>query len=681
MLCCRSRKKYLYLHKERVGVGCSESIGKTKPEMNALGFIRVASCVPEVRPADVAFNISSIKELATQASIQGAEIVLFPELSVTAYTCADLFYQTALLDAAEKALENLAGFSRNLTATLVVGAPLRAEGKLYNCAVVIAGGHIIGVVPKTHLPNYNEFYEKRWFSEGSDIPAFKKIGEDQVEISTHLIFKIAGANVGIEICEDLWVPVPPSCGLAMAGADVILNLSATDEQAGKHGYLLDLIRQQSARCRCAYVYSSAGVGESSTDLIFSGNSIIAENGQILAESDRFSMHPLIEVRDIDIQLLRSDRQKFSTFFDSRSDAGIYQTIDVPCDEKAAAHNSDVTKDIRRHISAHPFTDGNPAQFRYRCDEISSMQAWGLAARLKAIGCRKAVIGISGGLDSTLALLVAAKAFDMLGLPKTGIIAITMPGFGTTGRTHSNALRLMELLGVTILEIPIGDAVNLHFRDIGQDPGKHDATYENSQARERTQILMDMANKEGGIVVGTGDLSELALGWCTYNGDQISMYGVNAGVPKTLVRYLVEGYILSSDSEDFRKVLTDICETPISPELLPAAADDSIRQRTEDLVGPYELHDFFIYSMLRNQFAPTKIFRLACAAFEGKFEPAVIKKWLVTFYRRFFSQQFKRSCMPDGMKVGSVCLSPRGDWRMPSDASANLWIKEAEQIEI
>jgi len=639
--------------------------------MNGLGFIRVAAASPEVRVADVDFNINEIKKMADVAEGKHADIVVFPELSVTGYTCGDLFYQQNLLDKTEKAICDLTQYSLSVDVTMIVGAPLRSGNRLYNCAVVIRSGKILGAVPKCHIPNYNEFYEKRWFHEGSSCIGKNFVDSGLTIISRDTVFNINGALIGVEICEDLWVPVPPSCAMASAGAEIIFNLSASNEQAGKHSYLVDLIKQQSARCRCAYVYASAGTGESSTDLVFSGNCIIAENGSVLAESGRFSLEPQIEIRDIDVQMLRNDRMKFSTFSDTASHS--FEIIAAPT---GRLHNGN---DILRRIPSHPFTDGDPARFRERCDEISSMQAWGLAQRLRAINCRNTVIGISGGLDSTLALLVTAKAYDMLGYSREGITAITMPGFGTTSRTHTNATRLMELLEVSMLEIPIGEAVEQHFKAIGHDPSVHDATYENAQARERTQILMDMANKTGGIVIGTGDLSELALGWCTYNGDQMSMYGVNASIPKTLVKYLVKGYADSTGNPEIRQVLLDIVDTPISPELLPASEDDSIKQKTEDLVGPYELHDFFLHGMLRNLFPPTKIYILACHAFKGKYDNATVKHWLKTFYRRFFSQQFKRSCMPDGVKVGSVCLSPRGDWRMPSDASASLWIDEVEKL--
>lgn len=651
--------------------------------MNNLGYARVAAAVPEVRPGDVGFNVESTLSLLKKGAAEGAEIIVFPELGITGYTCADLFYQQNLLDAAIAGIEKISEATRNISTVAIVGCPVKAGNTLFNCAAVIAEGEIKAFVPKTHLPNYNEFYEKRWFASSYDISVGSvRIGKNDIPIVVCGVFEAYGIRFGIEICEDLWVPAPPSAQLSLLGADIIFNLSASDEQAGKHAYLRELVSRQSAACRCGYVYASAGMGESSTDLVFSGNAIIAENGTILGESERFSLSPSLLIRDIDIELLRNDRQRFSSFSDDSAKIALSIPeserniiITKPC--KPGTFNPE---DFLRRISPSPFTDGSAHLFKERCEEISSIQAWGLAQRLRAINAKNAVIGISGGLDSTLALLVTVKAFDMLKLDRKGITAITMPGFGTTGRTHSNATELMELLGVTALEIPIGEAVELHFRQIGHDPKVLDATYENSQARERTQILMDMANKTGGIVIGTGDLSELALGWCTYNGDQMSMYGVNASVPKTLVKYLVKGYAENSESKEISRVLLDIIDTPISPELLPAASDDSIKQKTEDLVGPYELHDFFIYNVLRNSFAPTKIYRLALVAFKGRYDAATIRHWLKTFYRRFFSQQFKRSCMPDGVKVGSVCLSPRGDWRMPSDASSRLWIEEVEKIE-
>lgn len=647
--------------------------------MNRYRYARVASCTPTVRLADPAANASAIISALEEASTRHTDIMVFPELSVTGYTCADLFGQSILREGAVSALDEIARATGGLATVCVVGAPLQRNNRLYNCAVVIANGRIEGVVPKSYLPNYGEFYEKRWFTSGHHTDGTIEVGDKTVPFGTDLLFTCRsggeGGNFrfGIEICEDLWVPVPPSTGLALAGADVILNLSATDELIGKHEYLVNLIKNQSARCRSAYVYASAGLGESSTDLAFSGNGIIAEDGALLAESRRFSLDPQIVFADIDIEALRNDRMHFSSFSDNINP----EHNDRACREIIiTAKENDFELEYRK-VNPYPFLDPDPEKLQARCDEISSIQAWGLMQRLRATGCRKAVVGISGGLDSTLALLVTVKAFDMLGIDRKGVIGITMPGFGTTGRTHHNAVTLMERLGVTNMEISIAKAVTSHFEDIGQDPAKHDVTYENSQARERTQILMDMANKENAMVIGTGDLSELALGWCTYNGDQMSMYAVNTSVPKTLVRYLVEGYARNTEDEALRKTLYDVTETPVSPELLPADANGNIAQVTEDLVGPYELHDFFLHAMMRHGFGPDKILTLAGMAFDGKYDRATILHWLRTFYRRFFSQQFKRSCMPDGVKVGSICLSPRGDWRMPSDATVALWQKQLE----
>lgn len=648
--------------------------------MNRYGFFRIASAIPSVRPADVYYNCQEIKRLAKDADKASAGIVVFPELSVTGYTCGDLFNQDILLNKSFDAILELAKFSLEIKTAMIVGAPVRFGGSLYNCAVLIQEGRIKGIVPKKHIPNYNEFYEMRWFREGKKSEAVLKL-DYEIPFSTEQIFNINGVEVGIEICEDLWVPIPPSCDMARRGADIIANLSATDELAGKNQYLKSLVEQQSARCRCAYVYSSAGAMESSTDLAFAGNAIIAEDGVILASSKRFCLTPQIVFADVDVEALRNDRMKYSTFYDGAGIPDCEEYVHSAFRDSEEPAGQDFNPVEYRRIDPMPFVNDNPAFLNERCEEISSIQAWGLAQRLNAIGCRHAVIGISGGLDSTLALLVTVKAFDMLGISRKGITGVTMPGFGTTGRTRGNAWTLMEKLGVTPLEIPINNAVNVHFSDIGHDPSKKDAVYENSQARERTQILMDLANQVGGIVIGTGDLSELALGWCTYNGDQMSMYGVNSSVPKTLVRHLVHWYLLTESDPETKSVLQDIIDTPISPELLPADNEGNIAQKTEDLVGPYELHDFFLYNMLRHGFSPAKIFFLAGIAFNGVYSRAEIKKWLGTFYRRFFSQQFKRSCMPDGVKVGSVCLSPRGDWRMPSDASVRLWMAQIDEIKL
>lgn len=638
--------------------------------MTEFGFVRVASGVSQVRVADVDFNVGKIKDMLAEANKQGVEIMVFPELCVTAYTCGDLFDMPLLLRTAEKGVAELAMYSKELKVTFAVGCPVDIDGRLYNCAVIISGGRIAGIVPKIHLPNYSEFYEKRWFETGHGIEfSTIQFAGEEVPFGTQILFETGNVKFGVELCEDLWVPVPPSSRMTTEGADVILNLSASDEVLGKHKYLESLISQQSARCRCVYVYSSAGWGESTTDLVFSGNAIIGYDGNI-TEGKRFTTEEILLVEDVDIERLRNERRRNSTFFDGTKPQEKYRVV------KTSAQ-AVINVNLLAKVEPHPFIPRDKDRLRNHCDEIINIQARGLMQRLHAIRCDKAVIGISGGLDSTLALLVTVRAFDGLGLDRKGIIGITMPGMATTSRTHNNARDLMEELGVTILEIPIGKSVAQHFEDIGQNPQKYDVTYENSQARERTQILMDYANKINGIVIGTGDLSELALGWCTYNGDQMSMYGVNASIPKTLVKHLVEWFADVHGGET-AKTLLDIADTPISPELVPSGTD-SISQKTEDLVGPYELHDFFIYNMLRNCYSPRKIFMLAKKAFEGRYDSATILKWLRNFYRRFFNQQFKRSCMPDGPKVGSVCLSPRGDWRMPSDASSALWLREVEEI--
>lgn len=648
--------------------------------MNELGYIRVASVSPIVRPADVESNLATIIEMAQKAVSEGVKITVFPELSITGYTCADLFFQNSLLRAAEGALIDLKNFTEEKQTTIIVGLPLRLLNRMYNCAAVISYGKILGIVPKTHIPNYNEFYESRWFSDGIST-ASDSIRIDGVDIpfGSDILFEVENVLFGVELCEDLWVPIPPSSEMAIAGADIIFNLSATNELVGKNSYLLDLIKQQSARCRSGYVYSSAGWGESSTDLAFAGNCIIAECGNILADSPRFVHDSKIEVCDIDIEIIRNSRLKASTFNDQISRIKSFRIVK---DEKVSASQieaKDEGESIIRKISSHPFFSDDKDRYNEQCYEIFSIQTWGLAQRMNAINFKKCVIGISGGLDSTLALLVAVNAFDKLGIDRKGIIAVTMPGFGTSDRTYHNAVDLIKSLGVTFKEISIANAVNQHFVDIDQDPILHDACYENSQARERTQILMDLANKENGLVIGTGDLSELALGWCTYNGDHMSMYGVNASVPKTMVKRVVENYAENCSDDKVKALLLDIVDTPISPELLPTDSDGNIDQVTEDLVGPYELHDFFLDGVLRNSFSPKKIYWLAIKAFEGKYDSSTIKHWLQNFYRRFFSQQFKRSCMPDGVKVGSVSLSPRGDWRMPSDAKVNLWINEVNRL--
>lgn len=646
------------------------------------GFLRVAAAAPQVRPGDVEYNVGKIEETLRELDERGVELAVFPEMCITAYTCADLFHNSTLLDAAEEGLTRLVGLSGQLGLSFAVGLPVRCEGAVYNCAAFVNRG-TVNLVAKTYVPNYNEFYERRWWRPLlKDMATSVEIRGMHCPISTNRVFACKGTQVGIEICEDLWVPIPPSSRLALAGAKVILNLSASDDLIGKYAYLTSLIRQQSASALCAYVYAGAGWGESSTDLVFDGKAIIAENGSVLAASPRWTSGGDIAIADIDILALERDRLHHTTFADCAEREAGEVTVECVNDTFGmSATNPDHT--LLRYVDPHPFVPSDPAKMAERCDEIINIQAAGLARRLDAIGCKSLVVGISGGLDSTLALLVAVKTFDRLGLDRKGITGITMPGFGTTDRTHSNAVELMRSLGVTDLEIPIAKAVTQHFEDIGHDPSLHDVTYENSQARERTQILMDMANRTGGIVLGTGDLSELALGWATYNGDHMSMYGVNTGVPKTLVKYLVNYFAMEYPADSaVRALLLDIIDTPISPELLPAAADGNIAQKTEDLVGPYELHDFFLYYTLRYGFTPERIYLLARHAFTPEqYSGATIKKWLETFYRRFFAQQFKRSCLPDGPKVGSVCLSPRGDWRMPSDASRALWMKSIENIKV
>ncbi|WP_295936915.1 NAD(+) synthase [uncultured Alistipes sp.] len=641
--------------------------------MDNFGFLKVAAAVPHVRVGDCDFNAERIVAMAEQAAQRGVEIVAFPELALTGYTCADLLLQPTLLDAADNGLSLLAKTTRKLPLVVIAGAPLRHGSTLYNCAVVIAQGRVLGVVPKTYIPNYSEFYEMRWFSSGAGISGETIcVAEQAADFGADLTFEVNGAEFGVEICEDLWAPIPPSSYLAQNGAKVIFNLSASPEAVGKHAYLRQLVTQQSARMLGGYVYCSAGFGESSTDLIYAGNGIIAENGTVLRESKRFSLEEQLVVADIDIERLEFERRRNTSF--RMSECATENTViemEVPEGLRAAA--------LDRDIDPMPFVPQNEAVRHERCEEIFQMQSHGLAKRLVHIGYPKAVIGISGGLDSTLALLVAVRTFDKLELDRAGIIGITMPGFGTTDRTYNNALELMRRLGITMREIPIREACMQHFKDIGLDPDDRSTAYENSQARERTQILMDVANMEGGIVVGTGDLSELALGWATYNGDQMSMYGVNASVPKTLVRHLVKWAADTESDPATRITLLDIIDTPVSPELLPADNEGKIAQRTEEIVGPYELHDFFLHGFMRAGYGPAKILFLAEQAFRGTYDRASILRWLRVFFSRFFSQQFKRSAMPDGPKVGSVSLSPRGDWRMPSDASAAVWLKELEKL--
>lgn len=713
------------------------------------GFIRVAAATPRVKVADVDANVEEICRMAEIAENEQVSILAFPELSVTGYSCGDLFAQELLVNKAEEGVKRLKTFSRGKSLTLVVGVPVRVRGSLYNCAAVIQNGSLKGIVPKIYLPTYNEFYESRWFSSGCDflsdtLSAYGRIEDNakdcsspaagaeisyaghKVNVYPNMLFNVGRATFAIEICEDLWTPIPPSSHHALAGAQIIVNLSASNEVLMKHQYRKQLISQQSARTISAYVYSSCGYGESTQDVVYAGSSLIYENGSLMAENKRFSLEAGMICADIDIDKLSVLRQKESTFHSVAPD-GTGDGLDarryftVASGDGAA---TDFEKCLKRHIDPHPFVPGNAAERDERCREITDIQVIGLATRLAHIHSQTAVIGISGGLDSTLALIVTVLAFDKLGWDRKRIIGITMPGLGTTTRTHSNASDLMAALGVTSLEIPIGKAVAQHFSDIGQDPEVQDVTYENSQARERTQILMDVANKENGIVVGTGDLSELALGWATYNGDHMSMYAVNASIPKTLVRYLVgwaaenhfesdvavaagrgsvgayggivgaagdesacggvenRGTLPETYREDVaghkrsvREILMDIIDTPVSPELKPADSEGNITQKTEDLVGPYELHDFFLYHIFRFGARPSKVYFLARKAFEGVYDDVTILKWLNTFIRRFFAQQFKRSCLPDCPKVGSVSLSPRGDWRMPSDAWRTIFLND------
>lgn len=713
------------------------------------GFIRVAAATPRVKVADVDANVEEICRMAEIAENEQVSILAFPELSVTGYGCGDLFAQELLVSRAEEGVKRLKTFSRGKSLTLVVGVPVRVRGSLYNCAAVIQNGSLKGIVPKIYLPTYNEFYESRWFSSGCDflsdtLSAYGRIEDNakdcsspaagaeisyaghKVNVYPNMLFNVGRATFAIEICEDLWTPIPPSSHHALAGAQIIVNLSASNEVLMKHQYRKQLISQQSARTISAYVYSSCGYGESTQDVVYAGSSLIYENGSLMAENKRFSLESGMICADIDIDKLSVLRQKESTFHSVAPD-GTGDGLDarryftVASGDGAA---TDFEKCLRRHIYPHPFVPSNAAERDERCREITDIQVIGLATRLAHIHSQTAVIGISGGLDSTLALIVTVLAFDKLGCDRKRIIGITMPGLGTTTRTHSNASDLMAALGVTSMEIPIGKAVAQHFSDIGQNPEVQDVTYENSQARERTQILMDVANKENGIVVGTGDLSELALGWATYNGDHMSMYAVNASIPKTLVRYLVGwaaenhfesdvavaagrgavgaygGFVGAAGDESacggvenrgtlpetyredvaghkrsVREILMDIIDTPVSPELKPADSEGNITQKTEDLVGPYELHDFFLYHIFRFGARPSKVYFLARKAFEGVYDDATILKWLNTFIRRFFAQQFKRSCLPDCPKVGSVSLSPRGDWRMPSDAWRTIFLND------
>ena len=638
------------------------------------GFIRVAASTPKIRVADPEYNKEQILNLMKEGAARQTKIMVFPELCLTGYTCGDLFLQNTLLGKAKEALGWLVKASEGIDMLAFVGLPWECGGKLYNVAAAICQGELLGLVPKTYIPNYSEFYEARHYSAGNEKPVMVRFEDTEVPMGTNLLFEctnVPGLVVAAEICEDVWAVCPPSIFHATAGATVIVNCSASDETVGKDSYRNTLISGQSARLVCGYVYANAGEGESTQDLVFGGHNIIAENGTVLAVSKRFSHETIYS--DLDLQRLASERRRMTTF-PGALDGGCENYMAVPFSLKMEQMA------LERFVDPAPFVPGDTGERSRRCEQILSIQAMGLKKRLEHTGAKHAVLGISGGLDSTLALLVTARAFDMLEIPRNQIHAVTMPCFGTTDRTYNNACIMTQKLGASLQEIDIKKSVSQHFEDIGHEMSNHNVTYENAQARERTQILMDVANQVNGIVIGTGDMSELALGWATYNGDHMSMYGVNASVPKTLVRHLVRYYADTCNEEELKAVLLDVLDTPVSPELLPPE-DGVISQKTEDLVGPYELHDFFLYYVLRYGYSPARIYYLAKKAFAGAYETEVILKWLKTFYRRFFSQQFKRSCLPDGPKVGSVAVSPRGDLRMPSDASSRIWMAEAEALEV
>lgn len=635
------------------------------------GMVRVAAASLKLKVANPSYNKIEIKKAIYDASKKGVRLLVTPELSVTGYTCADLFFTKALQDSAHNAIMDIAEYTEDKNICVIVGAPCKVQHKLYNCAFVIYDGEIQAIVPKQNLANYNEFYEKRWFNSSAELEYYSDEYEASVSTST-LIDLGDGAVVGIELCEDLWVPNPPSANASLNGANIIVNLSASDEYVSKAQYRRDLVSNQSARCICAYVYAGASVFESTTDLVFSGATLVAENGTILAEGERFSRENVLTIADVDVEKLNILREKNMSFThkDEFDIVSIYDYDDDDDDESAPEHKNDLKY---RFVDPHPFVPNSREKVTERCQEIFAIQAGGLAKRLEHVGSNGCVIGISGGLDSTLALLVAVEAMKLINKPVSNIIGITMPGFGTTDRTYHNAIELMKSLGVTIKEISIKDACIQHMKDIGHDESIKDITYENTQARERTQILFDMANKHNCLLVGTGDLSELAMGWCTYNGDHMSMYGVNASVPKTLVRYLVD-YVASISDNNTKAILLDVLDTPVSPELLPPDENGKIAQKTEDNIGPYELHDFFLYNFVRFGFSKEKLSALAKKAFDGVYDKKTIDKWLEVFLKRFFISQFKRSCIPDSPKVGTVSLSPRGDWRMPSDASFEDFLK-------
>lgn len=643
-------------------------------------MLRVATAVPTVKVADPYANVNEHIQLIRKAEESEVGLLVFPELSLTGYTCGDLFFQPQLLRETIKALDVLLCQTREIDAVIIVGMPLAIDNHLYNTAVAIQHGKIRAIIPKTFLPNYGEFNEKRWFASASEVAPQSEVtlcGMDSIPFGPDILLDLGDAKVGIEICEDLWAPIPVSSRLALNGAEIIVNLSASDEVLGKHDYLKKTIESQSGRLSTAYLYASAGMGESTSDLVFAGKGIIAENGSIIGETKRFSMASNLLIRDIDTEKLQFLRRTQNTFVEKDNSDCKYRFRIV---KSTLTRIPDVEKKLYRHIDAMPFVPQGTEDMAKRCDEIFNIQVSALLSRLQHIRAQSAIIGISGGLDSTLALLVTVKAFDRLGWSRDRIIGITMPGFGTSNRTYNNSIGLMTSLGISQREISIVPGVLQHFKDLGIDSNIHDITYENSQARERTQILMDAANQANGIVIGTGDLSELALGWCTYNGDHMSMYAVNAGVPKTLVKHLVKWIATTQSENKTRDILLDIVDTPISPELIPTDADGNIAQKTEDLVGPYELHDFFLYHFFHFGASPAKLYFLARKAWGDTYSPETLKKWIRNFFHRFFSQQFKRSCIPDGPKVGSVCLSPRGDWRMPSDAQVRIWADECNSLD-
>lgn len=645
--------------------------------MQNFGFARVAAASPELRVADCAFNAEQIIEVITQADKKLVEYLVLPELCITGYTCADLFLQPALQAAAMEALLKISAATKGREMIVIAGLPVSIKSRLFNCAAVIQHGNILGLVVKTCIPGYSEFYEPRWFAGAEELEVAElRIDGAAVPIGNDLIFtseEDGNLSFGVEICEDLWVPVPPSSLLAQAGATLLFNPSASNELVGKADYRRQLVSSQSASCVAGYVYAGCNTGESTTDVVFGGHSLIAENGQMLAESERFIHESRIIIADIDVPRIQYSRTVMGTF---RAGKGGRNYREVLFASPAGKHKG---RELVRSMTVNPFVPGNPQQRDDRCREILSIQTSGLMKRIRHIGTKQAVIGISGGLDSTLALLVAVRAMELLGRPASDVLAVTMPGFGTTNRTYDNAVGLINALGATLKVVDIKASCLQHFEDIGHDKDVHDLTYENVQARERTQILMDLANKNGGIVVGTGDLSELALGWCTYNGDHMSMYAVNSGIPKTLIQYVVAWYADNEADDTVHKLLYSIIDTGISPELLPPSATGEIVQLTEDILGPYVVHDFFLYYMLRTGASPAKIYYLASHAFGDTYSKEQLADWLRVFIRRFFTQQFKRSCLPDGPKVGTVSLSPRGDWRMPSDASAALWLREVEDL--